>query len=440
MTLIETETALEAVVMQRQDSPAVSPIHYSLDEAQAVASLFKVPPPLAVDDFQFKGNINQHTFSVIAADGSEYLLQRINHEVFTKPENTMRAMMASIHAQNQALSRNPPVNGDEWIPIRLIPTCVGDPYLRHDDHHGRTVWRLMERIPDCATYKSLSELPANRRLHFAEEAGRGLARYLRFTAEVPTTGLASPLPGYRDTALYHNQLLSVLAGSRTVEDADPFLPTDPAVRHSTADHFRIHLDPAGYAHRMREPELQPFIALARECRDYALTLQRELAGGSIRECAIHGDTKLENFLFCNRTDRAKALVDLDTIMPHTWLSDWGDMVRSLVNVAGERETDPDKIRVDMAIYESLARGFMRTFGRIDPTERDLMVDSVQIIALELGIRFLSDYLRGDSYFLIGPDDPPELNRTRAMVQLTLFQRLKAVESEARRLIERYAAS
>ena len=64
-----------------------------------------------------------------------------------------------------------------------------------------------------------------------------------------------------------------------------------------------------------------------------------------------------------------------------------------------------------------------------------MVDAIEIIALELGIRFLADYLRGDSYFKLGPADPPDLNKVRAMVQLSLFERLREKADEARNCIE-----
>jgi hypothetical protein len=157
--------------------------------------------------------------------------------------------------------------------------------------------------------------------------------------------------------------------------------------------------------------------------------------GRIRRLAIHGDTKLDNFLFSTRTGRVKALVDLDTIMPHSWLADWGDMVRSLVNVAGEKERDLSRVRVDMDVYRAVARGFLSTAQEVTPAEVDLMVDAPQIIALELGLRFLTDYLRGDSYFRLGPADPPDLNRVRAMAQLALFRRLRERADETRRFVE-----
>jgi len=185
--------------------------------------------------------------------------------------------------------------------------------------------------------------------------------------------------------------------------------------------------------------LRPWIDLVRAEEAYGTTLLDGMESGRIRRLAIHGDTKLDNFLFSTRTGRAKALVDLDTIMPHTWLADWGDMVRSLVNVAGEKERDLSRVRVDTDVYRAVARGFLSSAREVTPAEVDLMADAPQIIALELGVRFLGDYLRGDSYFKLGPADPPDLNRARAMAQLTLFLRLRERRDETRRLVDELRA-
>ncbi|HEV2474571.1 MAG TPA: phosphotransferase, partial [Chthonomonadales bacterium] len=282
----------------------------------------------------------------------------------------------------------------------------------------------MVRIPDCRTYKSLAELPTDaERLAVAEETGRGLAIYGELTAGMDPGEIVNPLPGYRDTGNYYHQLHSVLNGATTSEEAAQWLPSDETLLHSTGTHFLLHLPRRDFQKRRDDPALQPFIRMALEHQEFALTLQRKLRRGEIRTLAIHGDTKLDNFLFCNRTGRVKALIDLDTIMPHTWLADWGDMVRSLANVAGEREQNLEKVQVDQAIFLALAKGFLAVARKITQAERELMVDAVRIIALELGVRFLADYLRGDSYFRLGPADTPELNRIRAMAQLTLFQRL-----------------
>ena len=412
---------------------------YPLALASRIASRFDVATPVEAFDFPEKGNINLHTFVILAGHPgrqSEFLLQRINRQVFTRPRSVMAAMMASIRAQRESVEGGELPAGQEWDAITLLPTRDGQPFLETTDRRGAEVWRLMERIPACRTFKSLSEIadPAER-LRIAEEAGRGLALYSDFTAEMDTTGLANPLPGYRDTRVYYDQLNAVLKGCRSPEEAAGFLPEDETLRHSTEYHFWVHLAPADYSRRTQDPVLQPFIALAKENEQFAMTLLRKMESGEIRRLAIHGDTKLDNFLFSAETGRVKALIDLDTIMPHTWLADWGDMVRSLVNVAGEKEPDIAKVRVDKEIFMAVARGFLSTARAVTPTEVDLMVDAVRIIALELGVRFLSDYLRGDSYFRLGPADPPDLNKTRAMVQLTLFQRLTESAEELRRTID-----
>jgi hypothetical protein len=89
----------------------------------------------------------------------------------------------------------------------------------------------------------------------------------------------------------------------------------------------------------------------------------------------------------------------------------------------------------MDVFRAVARGFLSTAREVTPAEVDLMADAPQIIALELGLRFLTDYLRGDSYFTLGPADPPDLNRVRAMAQLALFRRLRERADEAGRFIE-----
>ena len=410
---------------------------HPLAQASRLSSRFRVARPVEVHDFPEKGNINQHTYVVSAGTPPrEYLLQRINERVFTRPPTVMRSMIASIEAQraSMAAGRLPP--GDEWEAITLLDTTDGQPYLQVDNHRGGSCWRLMVKIPETRTYKSLSEIAdPGERLRVAAEAGRGLALYGDFTCRMRTEDLENPLPGYRNTRLYYDQLRSVLAGHRTFDQAGALIPPDPALRHSAGEHFLVHLEDAEYRRRVDDPVCRPLIDLVRAEEAFAISLLEGMDAGRIRRVAIHGDTKLDNFLFSTRTGRVKALVDLDTIMPHTWLADWGDMVRSLVNVAGEKERDLSRVQVDMDIYRAVARGFLSAAREVTAAEVDRMVDAVQIIALELGLRFLTDYLRGDSYFKVGPADPPDLNRVRAMAQLSLFRRLRERADEARRFID-----
>ena len=406
--------------------------------ANRIAARFLLPGPVEAVDFPEKGNINRHTYLVesCGAERRQYLLQQINQQVFTRPRAVMAAMIACIEAQRANLARGMIPADEPWEPITLVPTREGAPFLEASDRRGTAVWRLMIRIAGTSTYKSLAAVEPARRLPLAEQAGMGLAIFGTLNGGVDVSRLESPLPGYRDTELYYDQLLSVLAGHRTLDEAASLLPRDEEVRQATQQHFLVHLPPDEARRRLDDPAVRSFVDFLRGDPSRALVLAGALRAGVIRRTPIHGDTKLENFLFDARSGRVRALVDLDTIMAHTWLSDFGDMVRSLCNVAGEREADPERIQVDMEVYRAVLTGFLRGAGNVTAAELELMVDSVEAIALELGLRFLTDYLRGDSYFRLGPADPPDLNRIRGLAQLTLAQRLRARADEARALVER----
>ncbi|MBM3494112.1 MAG: hypothetical protein FJX72_07305 [Armatimonadetes bacterium] len=416
----------------------------ALRRAADIASLFAIPEPAEARDFPDKGNMSHEMYLIVAGPvgaSREYLLQRMNNDVFTDPHRVVSAMQACTAAQQAYMANHVLPGGAQWEMLELVPAEHGGPILEVVDESSINFWRMMVRIKDCKSYKSLNQVRGKaKRLQLAEEAGRGLALFGDLTSGIDVATLTSPLPGYRDTRVYFAQLDSVLSGSRTLADAAPYLPEDAVVRHTTQFHFLAHLNESRFRERLEDPELQPFIDLALESRELALKLLRAMDCGAIRRVAIHGDTKLDNFLFDEATGRVRALVDLDTIMPHTWLADWGDMARSLVNVVGEKEPDLSKVRVELDVFRALARGFLSTAREITEPEIELMVDAVQILALELGVRFLADYLRGDSYFQVGAADPPDINKTRAKVQLTLYKELTRQSVRMRRCIADFRAT
>jgi hypothetical protein len=403
----------------------------TLEEAAKVAAHFQIPQPFEVIDFEGKGNINLDTLLVRAGD-TRYLMQRINPDVFPLPDRVMSGMVQSLAAQRAAVDRGHQ-NADGWRVPELVESHEGTLFVDLDG-----TWRMMSFIEGTRSFKSLAELPEAERLRAAHEVGRGLAIYSDLTSTIDSQSVPVSLPGYRNSELYFNQLHAALMGADSFEQVADRIPTEEEVRQSTERHFYRALSPQDWEARRNDPELELFIDLALEYESLALEMQRLRETGVIRQTAIHGDTKLENFLFCQNTGRVVSLVDLDTIMPHSWLADWGDMVRSLANVAGEKETDLSKIAVDEEVYAAVLEGFLTTATSCTPEEVRLMPQAVQVIALELGVRFLADYLRGDTYFMLTPDDPRELNKVRAMVQLTLFRRLLDHEPTARELVERFA--
>lgn len=393
-------------------------------EAQRVASLFNISEPFSVEPFEGRGNINLDTLLVSAGNPpTAYLLQKVNDRVFPMTDRVMQGMMASIEAQSHAKASR---TDFRWEVPTLVETRDGQPYLQH----ATGTWRLMRYIEGTVAYKSLSELSEERRFEAAFEVGRGLAIYTELTSEIKPDQLRSALPGYRNTKIYFDQLNSALAGHREGA-SNPCLPDEPEVRVACESHFYTPLSETEWNARRNDPELQPFIEMALENRELGMSIFTARLSGEVRTTAIHGDTKIENFLFDARSGEVLALVDLDTIMPYTWLADWGDMVRSLVNVAGEKERDLSSVQVDQSVYGAVSEGFQSVATSFPEGERALMPRAVEVIALELGVRFLGDYLRGDTYFRLGPSDPPDLNKTRAMVQLTLFERLRNLKGSNR---------
>jgi len=324
---------------------------------------------------------------------------------------------------------------EEWEIIQLVRTRRGEDYLEISEKENVDCWRMMVRMRNTRAYKSLWAMPdPEQRLRVAEETAKGLALFGNLTRGMPIAGLSASLPGYRDTRLYYDQLDSLTKGNCTLDQAAHFLPTDPLVRQCTEQHFFVHLNGQEFQRRMADPEVRRLIAIAGKQKTFALSLIEGTACGRLRISVIHGDTKLDNFLFSGSTGKVRSLIDLDTIMPNTWLSDWGDMVRSLVNTAGEKEPDIQKIDVEMDVFRAMARGFLGSARNINTEETGLMVEAAQIMALELGIRFLADYVRGDTYFKLGHSEPWDLNKTRAMVQFAVFEKLHAKAEAAKRHI------
>jgi Phosphotransferase enzyme family len=411
---------------------------YTVADIEWIACQFQIVGEVSVAPFPGKGNINLHTYEVSVED-SKYLLQKVNSAVFTMPHRVMNSMLASIEAQVAALKTKS--NDLGWVPIELVPTTSGQPYLDLTDAHGSNVWRLMVKIPESISFKSLAEVEdREKQLALAYEVGRGMAIYSDLTAGIEPSQVEGALPGYRNTAIYYAQFHSVCSENRTIDQALALMPVDPIDRASTEAHFLVEADPATYHQRMSDPDLVPFIVLAKEKEPFAMALWDAVRDGTIRHTLIHGDTKLENFLFDQSTGRVKSLVDLDTTMAFTWLADWGDCLRSMVNVAGEKETDLSKVQVDEGIFEAVAKGFLTSATQVTQPEIARMVSSIQAITLELGLRFLTDYLRGDTYFRLAESDPPDLNKTRALVQLTLYQRMSNFSGRAEKIITQYASA
>ena len=131
----------------------------------------------------------------------------------------------------------------------------------------------------------------------------------------------------------------------------------------------------------------------------------------------HNDTKVNNVLMDPKTGEPIAVIDLDTVMPGSGLYDYGDGVRSAASTALEDEKDLSKVSIDMELFKAYTDGYLSEMASyLKPAEINNMVNSIRIITLELAMRFLSDYLNGDTYFKTNYEDH-NLDRTKNQLKL-----------------------
>ena len=143
---------------------------------------------------------------------------------------------------------------------------------------------------------------------------------------------------------------------------------------------------------------------------------------------IHGDPKIDNFLF-NDQGLADGMLDLDTVGVGLVHFDLGDCLRSCCNRVGEGGTDSLPVSFDLQFCQALLQGyFSEGHQLLSAGQRAYIYDAVLAITFELGVRFFTDHLRGNSYFKVRQDGD---NLARATRQFNLTEDIVAKEKEIR---------
>ncbi len=157
-----------------------------------------------------------------------------------------------------------------------------------------------------------------------------------------------------------------------------------------------------------------------------------LLDANLPERVTHNDTKLNNVLIDNETGEGICVIDLDTVMPGLAAYDFGDMVRTTTSPAKEDEQDLSKVRMDFAMFDALLRGYLDAAGDfLTAGEKEVLTFSGKLITFEIGIRFLTDHLSGDTYFKV---HRPGHNLDRARTQFKLVESIEAQEGSMERLV------
>jgi len=333
------------------------------------------------------GHINE-TYLVTDATNAQYVLQKINKTVFVKPWEVMANMRAVTDYIRQATSNISGTTTGEANASRstlhLVSTNSGDDF--HIDDIGE-YWRMYHHVENSICLQQVDSHDLFR------ESGHAFGNFQRQLSDFPASSLFVTIPNFHDTPHRYTQFRDALAK-----------------------------DPLGRAANVaREIEF----ALSRE--SYAGTLMAMQNAGELPLRVTHNDTKLNNVLFDSSTRKALCIIDLDTVMPGLSVTDFGDSIRFGANTASEDEVNLDKVQFSLPLYRAYADGFLSACGKsLTACELAHLRDGARIITLEIGLRFLTDYIAGDVYFACKRDGH---NLDRCRTQFKLVAEMEKVWDE-----------
>jgi thiamine kinase-like enzyme len=203
--------------------------------------------------------------------------------------------------------------------------------------------------------------------------------------------------------------------------------------HDTVDRLR-QLDEAAAADvKGRKASVAAELAFIDARREDAAKIVNMMAKGEIPERITHNDTKINNVMLAD--DGTNVVIDLDTTMPGSALYDFGDMVRTSTAAAAEDEKDLSKVYSKKEYFEALVKGYLSQAKFLTETEKSLLAFSGRLITLTIGIRFLTDYLAGDTYFRTAYEDH---NLVRCRTQLKMVESMEEQAEEYEAIVRKYA--
>ncbi len=319
------------------------------------------------------GNINK-TFLLQSAE-ERIILQQINHNVFPEPKHVAENSYRVSHHINKCHT------GELRVPEILLSV---DRRCYVEDTQGG-IWRAQQYVKDTVTYSSIEEQWP------AFELGRCLGSFHESVSTLPGEEMHDVLPGFHDLPAYLKLYDSVKDKKIEETGQKPGLQARTAVCHSLIEHFRS--DDIVVDDWQHNPDMRMRI--------------------------IHGDPKLSNVLFSEKKRKALTLIDLDTVGGGSILTDIGDMLRSVAQNSKGRYGVTGSIEAALAGYFSISQA-----TELTEYEKENIYTALFRISFELGVRFFTDYLRGNIYFNV---EYPEQNVDRALSQFAFVEYIETLK-------------
>lgn len=339
------------------------------------------------------GHINDTYLLIYENEKKEpkrYILQRMNKSIFTKPIELMENVLGVTSYLRKIIIEN---GGDpDRETLNVIPAKNGKSYFV--DSTGE-YWRAYNYIEDATSFEQV-EKPED----FYESAV-AFGNFQRLLADYPAETLHETIKGFHDTKARFEVFKKAVAE-----------------------------DVCGRAASVKD-EID--FVLARE--DVANCFGDMLAKGELILRVTHNDTKLNNIMMDNATRKGICVIDLDTVMPGLAMNDFGDSIRFGASTGAEDEPDLDKVWCDMNLFENYTKGFIEGCGgKLTKKEIELLPMGAKVMTFECGMRFLTDYLQGDTYFKIHREHH---NLDRCRTQFKLVADMEAKWETMAEIVKKY---
>lgn len=331
------------------------------------------------------GHINS-TFKLTTDTGKEYVLQKINKYVFKDPVK----VMANACAVTEYLRAR---SGDPRSALHFIPTLTGQYY--HRDQEGE-FWRMYDFVGGFCL-----DMPESDQDFY--ESALAFGKFQQLLSDFPAHTLHETIPNF----------------------------------HNTVDRFRQLKQSIIDDNMGRKKNVQPEIALALSMEELGCTLQHMRERGELPLRVTHNDTKLNNVLLDKETRKNLCVLDLDTVMPGLSVHDFGDSIRFGAATTVEDDPDASNMKLDLHLFRVYTQGFLEAATALTEPEIRMLPLGAFVMTLEVGIRFLKDYLDGDIYFNTAY---PEHNLIRARTQLALAVDIRNHLDEMDQIVKEVATS
>ena len=365
-----------------------------------IAKNFKIDgEPTKIEECS-SGHINKTyaiTYKTNETKEKKYILQYVNTNVFPNlPELMMNIKKVTKYMNEKAIQKG---ENTDRLTIKLIDTVDGNSHSIYNEN-----WRMEEFIDNTKTYLTTEDL------NILYEAGKAAGKFQKYLDGFNAEELYEIIPKFHYTPNRVNQLKDALSSEENLSKRkERFELAKDVIEFVTAENRLIKTD----------------------------IITKKLEAREIPYRVTHNDTKLSNILFDKDTNKAVALIDLDTVMPGALCYDFGEGLRTGITTAKEDEQDLSKIVADINRFESYTKGFLQEVKEIVTREElETLPLGLWMMTYENSIRFLADYLNCDVYF--GIDENIENhNLVRTKAQLELLKQIEEKEDEMKGVIEKY---